>query len=144
MDVLPRVVQNDLRVEQRVDDAVELRRAGRRKQPVEHPAERHESDAILVTQIPRRERCSSSHRIVQRAAPLRARFGERVDDEDHIRVAFRMLLVDPKLSPSRGRAPVDVPDTIAGDERAKICELDPLGLLPRDVIAAEDLGLSRT
>src|SRR5919108_2512759 len=54
-----------------------------------------------------------------------------------------MLLVDPELTAPRGRPPIDVPDAIARDERAKVGEFDPLRFLARDMVAAEDLCLGR-
>ena len=56
VDVLPRVAQEDLGVEQRVEDAVELDEPARGGQPVQHAAEGDEADAVLLAHVVGRER----------------------------------------------------------------------------------------
>src|SRR5919198_257963 len=143
VDVLPGVVERHAGVEHRIDDPVELRRAGRRQEPVERPAEGDEADAVLLAEVPRRERRGGAERVVQRARAGLAELGERVEEDDDVRVPLGVVLVHPQLPATRARAPVDAADAIAGDERPQVGELDSLPLLPRDVVAAEDLRVVR-
>jgi hypothetical protein len=50
-------------------------------------------------------------------------------------------LVHPQLAATGARAPVDPPDTVAGDELAEVGELDALALLAGDEVTREDLRL---
>src|SRR5581483_12449955 len=51
VDVLPRVVEPDLGVQQRLDDAVELRDPGAREQPAEDAAEADEADSVASADV---------------------------------------------------------------------------------------------
>src|SRR5690349_18211018 len=53
------------------------------------------------------------------------------------------MLVDPELAAAGARAPIDVPDSIARQELTQVGELDPLALLPRDVVPGEHLRVER-
>src|ERR687884_262293 len=48
VDALPRVAEDDLGVEQRVDDPVQLHDPGARQQPVQVAAEGEQADAVLA------------------------------------------------------------------------------------------------
>ena len=116
VEVLPCVVEDDLRVEQRVDDPVELRHAGRGQQPVEHAAEADQADAVLVLEVVLDERGRGAHGAVERGLVLTARLRERVEEEDDVGVPLGMKLVHPQLAAPRARAPVDPPDAVSGHE----------------------------
>src|SRR5207247_10042284 len=77
------------------------------------------------------------------ALPTAARLGEHVQEDHHVRVAFRVMLVDPELAATSGCPPVHVPDPVTRDELTDVGELDPLRLLPRHMVSREDLRLGR-
>src|SRR5205085_4320164 len=99
------------------------------------------SDPVLLAQVARRERRRGTERLVERALGLRGRLGERVDEQDHVGVPLRMVLVHPELAATGARTPVHAPHAVAGNEGPEIGELDPFAALARDVVAAEDVRL---
>ena len=125
VEVLPRVAEQDLGVEQRVDDPVELRRPGGHRQPVQDAAERDEPDTVLLAQVERRERRSRSDADVERPQVGPPRLGEGVEKDDDVGVPLRMRLVHPRLTAPRRGPPVHAPHAVAVRERAQIRELDP-------------------
>ncbi len=143
VEVLPCVVEDDLRVEQRIDDPVELRHAGRGQQPVEDAAEADQADAVLVLEVVLDERGRGAHGAVERGLVLTARLRERVEEEDDVGVALGVKLVHPQLAAPRARPPVDPPDAVSGHELTQVGELDSLALLARDQVPGEDLRLER-
>ena len=72
-----------------------------------------------------------------------ARFGEGVEEDDDVGVPLGVRLVDPRLAPPRGRAPVDAANAVAGHERPQVGELDPLAADARCLAARERLRLER-
>ena len=143
VDALPRVAEEDLGVEQRVEHAVELADPARGGQPVEHAAERDEPDAVLLTHVVDGERGGSVHRVVERALTATARLREGVQEDDDVGVALRVRLVHPGLTAPRSRAPVHAPHPVARDERAQVGELDPFAMRARQLVAGERLRLER-
>ncbi len=95
VDVLPGVAEHDLGVEQRVDDAVALHDPGRRCQPVEDPAEDDEADTVTVGEVALGERGGRTDREIERPCVLPASLDEGVEEDDDVRVALRVELVDP-------------------------------------------------
>src|SRR6266487_412037 len=142
VDVLPGVAERDLRVQQRLDDPVELPHPRAGPEPVEDTAEVDEADAVLARQVALAQRSSGANRLVERPVASLLRLGEAVEEQDHVGVPLGMELVDPELAATRARPPVDPPDAIPGCERPQVCELDPFALLPRHSIAREDLRLA--
>src|SRR5439155_1078980 len=106
-------------------------------------AEAHEPDPVALAEIPRRQPLSRAQGGVEGASPSTARFCEDVEEDDHVGVALRMMLVDPELTAAGACAPVHVPDPISGDELTDVGELDPLRLLARHMVSRKDLCLRR-
>ena len=138
-DVLPRVVEDDLRREQRVDDPVALTDAHPGRQPAEDAAERDEPDAVTALEVAGGERRGRAYGQIEGRAPARARVGERVEEEDHVGVPLGMALVDDEHVAPGARPPVDRADAVARRELAQVGELEPFALLPRDLVARERL-----
>src|SRR5205085_3158012 len=118
-------------------------RAGRRQAPVEQPAERDEADAVLLLEIARRQRRRGAKREVESRLAVTRGLREGIEEEQHVGVSLRLLLVHPELAAARRRTPVHVAHAVAGNEQPQVGELDPLTALPGDVVAAEYLRLER-
>ncbi len=89
------------------------------------------------------ERGRRAHRQVERAATRRVHVRERVEEEDDVGVALRMLVVHPQPATARARPPVDAPHAVAGLPLAHVGELDPVAFCTRDLVADEHLRLER-
>ena len=144
VDVLPGVAEQDLGIEQRVDDPVALDDPGRRGEPVQDPAEDDETDTVPMGQVPLGERRGRSHGEVEGAGILAPCLDERVEEDDDVGVPLRMHVVDPELARPRGCAPVDPPQPVPVDERAKVGELDAVPALTRDLVPCRRLRLERS
>jgi hypothetical protein len=143
VDVLPRVAEEDLGVEERVQHAVQLRDPAGDRQPVDHAAEADEADPVLLPDVVGHERAGRLDRLVERARLAGPRLGEGVEEDDDVGVPFRVGLVDPGLASARRRTPVHAADPVAGDERPEVCELNPLAARARRLVAGKGPGLER-
>ena len=70
-----------------------------------------------------------------------ARFCEHVQENHHVGIAFRVMLVDPELTAASRGTPIHVADPVSGHELTDVGELDPLRFLARNMVAGEDLRL---
>src|SRR5439155_17329077 len=95
----------------------ELRRTGRRQEPVEGAAERDEAHAVLLPEVASRERGGASKRIVERACARLTELREGVEEDDDVGVPLGVVLVDPELPAPRAGTPVDAAGAVARHER---------------------------
>ena len=91
VDVLPRVAELDVGLEQGVDQPVALDEAAPRLEPAQDAAEGDEADAVAAFEVARAERRGRTNCALERAVVLAvaARLGEAVEEEDDVRVAVR-------------------------------------------------------
>src|SRR5205823_1925990 len=142
VDLLPRVAERDLGVQQRLDDPVALHEPGAGTEPVEDTTEVDEPDPVLLEEVALRERGRGADRLVERSAVASACVDETVEEEDHVGVPLGVELVDPELAAPGARAPVDPSDPVTRDELTQVGELEPLALGTRDAVAGEELRLA--
>ena len=131
------------RAKQRLEQALLLRPAGARLHPAEHATVLDEPHAIPASQVGRRQRAGAAHRGVDDRHPVRPDVRQRVDHDDDVGVALRVVLGDVELAEPQGRAPVHVPDLIAWRERADLSRLDAVARRGRDVVADRRLRARR-
>src|SRR5262249_18452209 len=144
LQILPGVAQHELRVEQRLGDPVELSHPRARRQPAQDAAEGDEADAVASPDVAGGEGRGRADGQVERARGPSPRVREGVEEEDDVGVALWMPLVYPKRAAPGADAPVDVADGVAVCERTQVGELDPGASPARDLVAREDLRLSRS
>ena len=142
-DPLPPEARPHRAGEQRVEDAIQLPRAGAAREPSQLPAETDQRHAVAPGEIGRGERRGGAHRRVERSLVRELRLRERVEEQHQVRAVLGMLDVDVWCAAARGRAPVDAADAVARRQRAQIGELDPFASLARNLAAQDRPGAER-
>lgn len=133
LDRPPRVAEDDLAGDQRVDDSVQLGRAERRLKPVQCSAEVDKRNAISAGQMCASQRGGCADGGIEGAGPAPAGLLERIDQKHDIaRVLGMAFGYKEGVAPGR-RTPIDLAHTVARRERADVGELDAVAARTGDM-----------
>jgi hypothetical protein len=128
VEVASHVAEHDGGVQERVEQALELRPAGARLHPAELAAVLDQPHAVLAGEIGGGQVGGAPHGGVDDRGAGRAHLGERVEQQDDVGVALVMMLGDVQGAVPQRRPPVHVADVIARCEGPDVAGLDPLAL----------------